>query len=132
LEYLSEKGLSLSELYESFPSYISSPEIKIMCPDDKKIAVIDDLAKKFRTDFPNAQFTDSSIILGDDGVRADFADGMMIFRYSQNGPYITVKFEAKDRAVFDARKKYIVDTLRIYPDIIWDSQLGVNQDFLRL
>ncbi len=103
-----------------------------MCPDDKKIAVIDDLAKKFRTDFPNAQFTDSSIILGDDGVRADFADGMMIFRYSQNGPYITVKFEAKDRAVFDARKKYIVDTLRIYPDIIWDSQLGVNQDFLRL
>jgi phosphomannomutase/phosphoglucomutase len=92
LEYLAEKDVSLSQLYESFPKYFSSPEIKIGCPDDKKIRVINDLSVKFKADFPDAQIIDSSIIPGDDGIRADFDDGMMVFRYSQNGPYITIKF----------------------------------------
>ena len=46
LEYLSEKKMSLSQLYKSFPVYISSPEIKIGCPDEKKKNVIKNLSKK--------------------------------------------------------------------------------------
>ncbi|KKT39943.1 hypothetical protein A3K29_03840 [Candidatus Collierbacteria bacterium RIFOXYB2_FULL_46_14] len=130
LEYLSEKKVSLSQLYESFPAYISSPEIKIGCPDDKKIGVVKHLAKRFMTDFPDAQITDDTVIPGDDGVRADFSDGMMVFRYSQNGPYITIKFEAKDQAVFEDRKKYVLEMLKKYPEMIWEDQLCVNLDFL--
>jgi phosphomannomutase/phosphoglucomutase len=130
LECLSEMNMSLSKLYESFPLYISSPEIKVGCPDDKKFALIENLSQRFKNDFPNAEFTDSSVIPGDDGVRADFEDGMVIFRYSQNGPYITVKFEAKDQTVFDARKKYVREMLHSYPDILWDNQLVVNLYFL--
>jgi phosphomannomutase/phosphoglucomutase len=130
MEYLSEKKLSLSQLYESFPTYVSSPEIKIGCPDEKKITVIEDLAEKFKADFPNAQITDSSVIPGDDGVRADFADGMMVFRYSQNGPYITIKFEAKDKKVFEERRAYVRQMLQKYPEMIWEDQLCVNLDFL--
>lgn len=131
LEYLSEKNVSLSQLYESFPSFISSPEIKIGCPDDKKIAVINDLSNKFKTDFPNAQITDSSVIPGDDGVRADFDDGMMVFRYSQNGPYVTIKFEAKTQESFEQRRKYVREMLQKYPDMIWKDELCVNLDFLK-
>lgn len=130
LEYLSERGVSLSQLYESFPVYVSSPEIKIGCPDDKKIAVINDLAIKFKADFPDAQITDSSVIPGDDGVRADFEDGMMVFRYSQNGPYITIKFEAKNQETFENRRKYVREMLKKYPDMIWVDELCVNLDFL--
>jgi phosphomannomutase/phosphoglucomutase len=130
LEYLSEKKVTLSQLYESFPTYISSPEIKIGCPDDKKIAVIKDLSTKFKADFPDAQITDDSVIPGDDGVRADFDDGMMVFRYSQNGPYITIKFEAKDQEKFEERRKYVREMLKKYPDMIWEDQLCVNLDFI--
>lgn len=131
LEYLSEKNLSLSNLYESFPKYISSPEIKIGCPDDKKKGVIKDLAEKFKDDFPSAIITDERTIPGDDGVRADFDDGMMVFRYSQNGPYITIKFEAKDQEVFVARRKYVKEMLMNYPEMIWEDGLSVNLDFIK-
>lgn len=128
LEYLSEKNVSLSTLYESYPFFISSPEIKIGCPDDKKFGVIKDLSKKFKADFPKARITDDTVIPGDDGVRADFADGMMVFRASQNGPYLTIKFEAKDQKVYDERRKYVADMLKRYPEMIWEDELCVNLD----
>jgi len=126
LAYLAAKNSSLSQLYESFPVYISSPEIKIGCPDEKKVDVIKSISKKFKTDFLHAEITDDSVILNDDGVRADFTDGMMIFRYSQNGPYITVKFEAKDQKTYEERKKYVKETLKSYPEMIWEDELCVN------
>jgi phosphomannomutase/phosphoglucomutase len=131
LEYLSDKRVSLSQLYESFPAYVSSPEIKIGCPDDKKAAVIESLALKFKADFPRAQITDKNVIPGDDGVRADFEDGMIIFRYSQNGPYVTIKFEAKTEEVFEERRLYAKEILHRYPEMIWEDELCVNLDFLR-
>ncbi len=130
LEYLSEKKISLANLVDKFPRYISSPEIKIGCPDDKKKDVIKNLAVRFKNDFQDAEITDDSIIPGDDGVRADFKDGMMVFRYSQNGPYITVKFEAKDEVTYEKRRLYTRDILRSYPEMIWQDQLCVNLDVL--
>ncbi len=130
MEYLGEKNQTLSQLYESFPKFISSPEIKIGCPDDKKAQVIKELSVVFKKDFPDAEITDSSVIPDDDGTRADFADGMMIFRYSQNGPYITVKFEAKDQAKYDERKRYVKNLLKSYPDMIWEDALCVNLESL--
>ncbi len=126
LEYLSQSGKSLSQLYREFPHYISSPEIKIGCPDDKKMQVIHSLSKTFKKDFPKAKITDATVIPGDDGTRADFKDGMMIFRYSQNGPYITVKFEAKDRKTYDERKRYVKQLLKSYPEMVWKDELAVN------
>lgn len=130
LEYLSEKNLFLSQLYESFPKFISSPEIKIGCPDDKKMGVVKELSVKFKRDFPNVEIIDNTVIPGDDGVRADFDDGMIVFRYSQNGPYITVKFEAKDEKVYEERKRYVKKMLESYPEIIWEDELAVNLESL--
>lgn len=130
MEYLGEKNQTLSQLYGSFPRFISSPEIKIGCPDEKKAQVIKDLSVVFIKDFPDAEITDSAIIPDDDGARADFSDGMIIFRYSQNGPYITVKFEAKDQAKYDERKNYIRNLLKNYPEMIWEDDLCVNLESL--
>ncbi|MFH1398608.1 MAG: phosphomannomutase/phosphoglucomutase [Candidatus Woesearchaeota archaeon] len=131
LEYLSDKSLTLSQLYETFPKFVSSPEIKIGCPDNKKVGVIEDLAKRFQKDFPHAKITDNTVIPGDDGVRADFEDGMIVFRYSQNGPYITVKFEAQEKAVYNKRKDYVRKMLESYPEMVWQDQLCVNLDSLK-
>ena len=126
LNYLAEKNLTLSSLYEQFPSYISSPEIKIGCPDDRKEEVIKDLSVRFKSDYPNAKITDHITIPGNDGTRADFDDGMIIFRYSQNGPYITIKFEAQDKKTYDERKMYVKTMLKSYPEMIWVDKLAVN------
>ncbi len=130
LEYLTEKGRTLSEIRADFPQYMSSPEIKIGCPDDKKIEVMDNITKKFKNDFSDAEIIDKLIIPGSDGVRAGFKDGMIIIRYSQNGPYITVKFEAKDEDTYEDRKKYVRDMLESYPEIIWEGKMAVNLDSL--
>ena len=126
LEYLGDTRKSLSELYAEFPKYISSPEIKIGCPDEKKVGVIHELSVQFKKDFPKARITDASVIPGDDGTRADFKDGMIIFRYSQNGPYITTKFEAQDEETYNERKRYVKTMLKRYPDMIWKDELAVN------
>ncbi|MDD5528155.1 MAG: phosphomannomutase/phosphoglucomutase [Patescibacteria group bacterium] len=131
LKYLEEKNKTLSEICESFPKYISSPEIKIGCPDDKKVEVIRTLAEKFKQDFPGGKITDARDIPGNDGARIDFEDGMMIFRYSQNGPYITVRFEAKDEEAYNKRKKYAREILEAYSEMIWQDELCVNLDALR-
>jgi len=131
MEYLSDKNVSLSQLYSSFPRYISSPEIKIGCPDGKKARVIREISVKFRKDFPKAKITDDSVMPGDDGARADFDDGMVIFRRSQNGPYITVKFEAMDRKTYGKRKEYVRKMLESYPEMIWKDALCVNLGSLK-
>jgi len=132
LSYLERVSKPLSEVVSELPKYISSPEIKVGCTDDSvKVRIVKNIAKIFKADFPNAQITDDSIIPGDDGVRADFDDGMIIFRYSQNGPYITVKFEAKDEKTFEERRKYVHQLLKRFPEMIWEGSNSVNLDFVK-
>lgn len=126
LEYLSDKQSSLSQLYDRFPKYISSPEIKVGCPDDRKVRVVKDISERFKRDFPDARITDDTVIPNDDGTRADFKDGMIIFRSSQNGPYITIKFEAQDENTYNERKRYVKGMLKSYPEIVWEDELTVN------
>ena len=92
--------------------------------------VVKDLSVKFRQDFSGAIISDDKDIPGNDGVRADLPDGMIIFRYSQNGPYITVRFEAKDQATYDQRKVYVRNVLKSYPEMIWQDELCVNLEAL--
>ena len=49
---------------------------------------------------------------------------MAIVRASQNCPYITVKFEGKTQAQYDALKKTLKQILSSYQEIDWSK--GVN------
>lgn len=126
LHYLARTGQSLSEAVDRLPRYISSPEIKIGCGDDLKVALMDKIAAKLKIDYPDAE------VIADeragDGVRLDMPDSMFIIRYSQNGPYLTVKFEATAPEKYDTLKKYINKLLRDYTEIDWS--FGVNVESL--
>lgn len=126
VDFLSRDGRSLSQIVDSLPKYISSPEIKIGCPDDKKVALMPVIAEKLKNDFPGAQVIDDE--RAGDGVRLNSPDSMFVVRYSQNGPYLTVKFEAKTEEKYQELKKYIYETLRLYPEINWSE--GVNLESL--
>lgn len=122
LEYLSKRGKKFSEVIDEFPKYITSPEIKVGCPDDVKFDVVKKMLKECRERFPEAKITDI------DGVRVDFPDGMFIIRASQNGPYVGPKFEGKTQEKFDEVRHIVSDLLQRAPEMDWS--FGVNVDSL--
>lgn len=126
LRYLDRTNKSLSRAIQALPKYISSPEIKIGCADDKKVGLMKKIGEVLRKDFPQAEVIDDE--RAGDGVRLDMTDSMFVIRYSQNGPYITIKFEAKKQNKYDELKNYLNNLLRSYPEIDWSY--GVNVESL--
>lgn len=122
LQYLSRTNQSLSEAISALPNYISSPEIKIGCPDDLKIGLMDKISEKLKSDFPQADVISDE--RAGDGVRLNMDGAMFVIRYSQNGPYLTIKFEALNQDKYDYLKGYILNLLKTYPEINWEY--GVN------
>lgn len=119
LNYMQRRNKSLRELVDELPTYVSSPEIKLGLADNLKFKLINEkISVDIKNLFPDAAYVDI------DGFRADTKDEMVIIRASQNGPYITVKFEGKTQEQYDSLKLKIKDLLKRYPEIDWS--VGVN------
>ncbi len=126
LDYLARHKTTLSQALVDLPKYISSPEIKIGCSEDKKADFIRKISPRLRQDFPQAEVIDDE--RAGDGVRLEMPTSMLVVRYSQNGPYLTIKFEAKDKEGYNKLKQYLRKLLAQYPEIDWGY--GVNLDSL--
>ena len=93
--------------------------MKFGLADDIKFKFIDTvLRKEFQQKWPNAKYVDI------DGIRMDTKDEMAIVRASQNGPYITVKFEGKTQEQYNAVKEALREILKRHSEINWSK--GVN------
>ncbi len=128
LRYLSRTGKTLSEEIDNLPEYISSPEIKLYCSDEKKVELIKKIAPILEKDFNDAEVIDDE--RAGDGVRLELEDGMFVVRYSQNGPYITIKFEGKTQERYDELKNYLNKLLHSFEEIEWDNEIKVNAESL--
>lgn len=123
LSYLARTGKSLSQALDELPNYVSSPEIKLGCADGVKFNLVSQKIKKdLGSIFPGAQYNTI------DGVRVDTDEEMAVIRASQNGPYITIKFEGKTQEQYDSIKGKISSMLHKYKEIDFSS--GVNTDAL--
>lgn len=123
LQYLERKNTTLSEDVAKLPKYISSPEIKFGLADEIKFEFIDTiLTKEFKEAWPTAKYIDI------DGIRMDTQEEMAIIRASQNGPYITIKFEGKTQQQYDQIKKTLKNMLAKHKEIDWTK--GVNTSAL--
>lgn len=121
LSYLKRTNQSLKQAMEKIPKYISSPEIKFGLADKIKFDLIDnELTQDIKNLFPDAEYTEI------DGIRADTKEEMVIIRASQNGPYITVKFEGKTQEQYDNLKKEIKNILKKYEQINWEEGSNTN------
>lgn len=119
LQYLERTNQSLSEATAKLSHYVSSPEIKFGLADDIKFQFIDTkIREEFQQRWPDAKYIDI------DGIRMDTQEEMAIVRASQNGPYITVKFEGKTQEQYDAMKRTLKEILSKYSEIDWSQ--GVN------
>lgn len=119
LAYLTRVKKSLKQAVWELPHYISSPEIKVGCPDNIKFQVVSEkIGGEIKKLYPDARYVEI------DGVRMDTKNEMLIVRASQNGPYLTVKFEGKTQETYDTLKKQVNDILHKFPDV--DFSKGVN------
>jgi phosphomannomutase / phosphoglucomutase len=119
LQYLERTNQSLSSAVSKLAKYVSSPEIKFGLADAIKFKFIDTVLRKEMTQqWPTGKVTDI------DGIRIDTDDIMAIVRASQNGPYITVKFEGKTQKQYEETKNALRKILSNHKEINWDE--GVN------
>lgn len=119
MQYLERKGETLSQAVSHLSKYISSPEIKLGLADEIKFSFIDNVIKQeFKNHWPEAKYIDI------DGVRMDLDDRMAIMRASQNGPYVTVKFEGKTKEIYDELRVTLSQILKSHPEINWS--VGTN------
>jgi phosphomannomutase/phosphoglucomutase len=79
---------SIKGLLEGVPDTVSTPEIRVECPDERKFKVAEEMKAAFR-DYP---------VIDIDGVRINFPDGWGLIRASNTQPALVLRFEARDRA----------------------------------
>ena len=128
LRYLGSTGQTLSQAVTALPQYVSSPEIKLSCADDKKVQLVEKLAPILKKDYPDAEIIDDE--RAGDGIRLELPDAMFVLRYSQNGPYLTIKFEARTKDEYEGLRKYIADLLHTFPEIDWHNSIATNVEAL--
>jgi phosphomannomutase / phosphoglucomutase len=126
LDHLSKTNQKLSQAVAALPEYLSSPEIKVGCADELKVALIEKIIVILRKDFPEAEVISDE--RAGDGVRLNMDDSMFVIRYSQNGPYLTIKFEAKAEERYRELKKYLNQLLHSQNEVDWNY--GVNVESL--
>lgn len=88
VEMLSSSSQSLSEMLKDVPSMVSTPEIRVDCPEHIKFRVADAARERFK------EFEISTL----DGVRIMFPNGWGLVRASNTQPALVMRFEADSEA----------------------------------
>lgn len=96
LELLSKSGLS--QLLADLPSSVSTPEIRLACPDELKFALADRVCQRLRGSY---DITDI------DGVRVKFDHGWGLVRASNTQPVLVLRFEATTQDKLDEYRTFV-------------------------
>ncbi len=89
-EIMAKEGRPLSALLADLPPVVSTPEIRIDCPDEVKFRVVEDVAAAVA---PLARE-----VIDVDGIRALFDGGWGLVRASNTQPVLVLRFEGRDGA----------------------------------
>lgn len=104
VQMLSRQNQSLSQLVSRLPQYVSTPEMRLECPDDKTKFQLAEAATKY--------FSAHYDCLDVDGVRIRFDDGWGLVRASNTQPVIVVRFEAKTEERMEEIKATVLSKLQ--------------------
>jgi len=87
-EIMAREGRALGDLLSDLPPVVSTPEIRIDCPDELKFRVVEDAA---------GIIARSALDVTDiDGIRARFDGGWGLLRASNTQPVLVLRFEGRD------------------------------------
>jgi phosphomannomutase / phosphoglucomutase len=89
MRIVSDSGQRIEDLLADVPNFVSTPEIRIDCPDSEKFAIVDDAVR---------HFSQRREVIGVDGARILFGDGWGLIRASNTQPVLVARFEAISEA----------------------------------
>jgi phosphomannomutase/phosphoglucomutase len=88
MEIVAKSGKPMSAQLAGLPKMVSTPEIRIDCPDATKFQVVERVKEHFRG---------RRRIIEVDGVRVVFEDGWGLLRASNTQPVLVMRFEAGNK-----------------------------------
>ena len=88
LRIIADTGKSVKQMMADVPRFISTPEIRVACPDDVKFGIVAEATKYFSA---------THDVIDVDGVRVLFGDGWGLIRASNTQPVLVMRFEARTR-----------------------------------
>jgi phosphomannomutase / phosphoglucomutase len=86
IEIVARSGQPLSAQFAGLPKLVSTPEIRVDCPDEVKFKVVERVAASFRK---------THKVIDIDGVRVLFEHGWGLLRASNTQPVLVMRFEAE-------------------------------------
>jgi phosphomannomutase/phosphoglucomutase len=108
-QMISRHDKKLSDIIAEIPSYYSTPEMRLDCPDDKtKFEIAEKSAAYFKENYE---------CIDVDGVRIKFGDGWGLVRASNTQPVIVTRFEAKTEKRLEEIKNEVLGKLESFGEI---------------
>ncbi|MEX0999154.1 MAG: phosphomannomutase/phosphoglucomutase [Thermodesulfobacteriota bacterium] len=109
LEIMSKTGKKVSELLGDVPHSVSTPEIRMDCPEEIKFQLVEEVKNRL---------SEKHQVIDIDGVRIEFADGWGLIRASNTQPALVLRFEAQDdqklqdiRLIIEGELNSVIDEL---------------------
>ena len=92
LQIVARSGKTVRQLLADVPRFVSTPEIRVECPDEKKFGIVREAQEFFSAKYE---------VITVDGVRVLFGDGWGLIRASNTQPVLVMRFEARTRKQLD-------------------------------
>jgi phosphomannomutase/phosphoglucomutase len=103
LRIVAAAGKSIPEMLSDVPKFVSTPEIRVDCPDELKFDVVARAVSHFRAKYD---------VIDVDGVRVLFGDGWGLIRASNTQPVLVTRYEARSQHRLDQIQREMEDWLR--------------------
>jgi len=109
LEIISKTGKKVSELLGGIPHSVSTPEIRLDCPEEIKFQLVEEV---------KTRLSEKHQVIDIDGVRIEFPEGWGLIRASNTQPALVLRFEAIDneklqeiRSIIEGELNSVMDEL---------------------
>src|SRR5450759_4290646 len=103
LRIVAESGKTVRDLLADVPRFVSTPEIRVDCPDDKKFGIVEEAKKYFGAKYK---------VITVDGARVLFGGGWGLIRASNTQPVLVMRFEARTKEQLEKIQSEIQGWLR--------------------
>ena len=102
-EIVAASEVPLSRMLQGLPKMVSTPEIRVECPDEKKFEIVSRLTERLKKE--------GYKVIDIDGARVIFEDGWGLVRASNTQPVLVLRFEAKDEKRLEEIRTLIEEKL---------------------
>ena len=102
IEIVAKSGQPLSAQLSGVPVMVSTPEIRVDCPDEVKFEVVKRVADHFRKVHQ---------VVDIDGVRVLFPQGWGLVRASNTQPVLVLRFEAANQQLLEQYRREVEEVL---------------------